>query len=385
MGRDTLNKLVVLGATGSIGRQTIDVATRLGVPIAAIAANTASDALYELAATNPDALVCVADPGGGRERFEAEFDGRVHFGPGAISEVAALPKTTVVNGIVGAAGLRASLSALYAGNRLALANKESLVAGGPLVLAALEEGGGALIPVDSEHSAVWQCIVGEPEASVDRLILTASGGPFHGMTASELETVTVEQALDHPTWAMGPRISTDSATLMNKAFEVIEAHYLFRVGYDDIDVLIHPQSVVHSFVEFSDGVVKAEVGFPDMRKPIQYAMTEPGRARVDHVPFSLAGQTLSFAEPDRETFPSLDLGYRAGRLGGTATAVLNAADEVAVAWFLRDRLRFVDIPRVVEAVLGSHDVRMPRNVEDVADADLEARQQAESICASLSR
>lgn len=380
VGRDPLNPLVVLGATGSIGNQTLEVASRLGVPVVAIAANRASDELFEIALAHPDAIVCVADPGEGRSRFESRFGDRVHFGPGAVTEAAALPNSTVVNGVVGAAGLRSSLSALYAGNRLALANKESLVAGGSLMLEALNDGGGELVPVDSEHSAIWQCIVGESRSSVERVIITASGGPFRGMTRGELESVTVAQALHHPTWTMGPRITTDSATLMNKAFEVIEAHYLFGMDYDDIDVVIHPQSIIHSFVEFSDGVVKAEVGFPDMRKPIQFAITEPDRADTDHEPFRIAGTSMSFEEPDREAFPCLDLGYEAGRIGGTATAVLNAADEVAVEAFLEGRIRFLDIPEVVSTALGRHDATIPRDVEDVAAADSEARAYATEAC-----
>lgn len=380
VGRDPLNPLVVLGATGSIGNQTLEVASRLGVPVVAIAANRASDELFEIALAHPDAIVCVADPGEGRSRFESRFGDRVHFGPGAVTEAAALPNSTVVNGVVGAAGLRSSLSALYAGNRLALANKESLVAGGSLMLEALNDGGGELVPVDSEHSAIWQCIVGESRSSVERVIITASGGPFRGMTRGELESVTVAQALHHPTWTMGPRITTDSATLMNKAFEVIEAHYLFGMDYDDIDVVIHPQSIIHSFVEFSDGVVKAEVGFPDMRKPIQFAITEPDRADTDHEPFRIAGTSMSFEEPDREAFPCLDLGYEAGRIGGTAPAVLNAADEVAVEAFLEGRIQFLDIPEVVSTALGRHDATIPRDVEDVAAADSEARAYATEAC-----
>lgn len=384
VGGDTLNPLVVLGATGSIGGQTLDVAARIGVPVVAMASHSASEALHELALAHGDAIVCVADPGEGRDRFEASFGDRVHFGPGAVTEAAALPNTTVVNGVVGAAGLRSSLSALYAGNRLALANKESLVAGGSLMLDALEDGGGELVPVDSEHSAIWQCIVGESRADVARVILTASGGPFRGMTRKELESVTVDQALHHPTWEMGPRITTDSATLMNKAFEVIEAHYLFGLDYGDIDVVIHPESIAHSFVEFSDGVVKAEVGFPDMRRPIQFAITEPNRVDTDHEPFRIAGITMSFEEPDRESFPCLDLGYEAGRIGGTATAVLNAADEVAVDAFLEGKIRFVDIPEVVSTVLGRHDATIPRDVEDVAAADSEARAYAAEECVARS-
>jgi len=383
VGWDPLNPLVILGATGSIGRQTLEVADHLGTPIRALAANRASDALFDAAAAHPDALVCIADPGEGQERFGSAFGTRAHFGPGAVTEAAAIGGSTVVNGIVGAAGLRASLSALYAGNRLALANKESLVAGGPLMLAALAEGEGELVPVDSEHSAIWQCIIGEPPESVSRLILTASGGPFRGLSIDELEHVTVAEALDHPTWSMGPRISTDSATLMNKAFEVIEAHYLFNVAYDDIDVVVHPQSIVHSFVEFMDGIVKAEVGFPDMRKPIQYAIDQPSRRQGSNERFNISGVTLTFEEPDTEAFPCLQLGYEAGRMGGTATAALNAADEVAIAEFLAGRIRFVDIATIVASVLESHSPIDPQSVEDIAIADSEARIRASEISAKL--
>ncbi len=383
MGRAPLNPLVVLGATGSIGRQTLEVADHLGTPIRALAANRASDALFDAAAAHPEAMVCIADPGEGQERFESAFGRRAHFGPGAVTEAAAIGGSTVVNGIVGAAGLRASLSALYAGNRLALANKESLVAGGPLMLAALAEGEGELVPVDSEHSAIWQCLIGEPPESVARLILTASGGPFRGLSIDELEHVTVAEALDHPTWSMGQRISIDSATLMNKAFEVIEAHYLFNVAYDDIDVVVHPQSIVHSFVEFMDGIVKAEVGFPDMRKPIQYAIDQPSRRQGSNERFIISGVTLTFEEPDNEAFPCLQLGYAAGRMGGTAAAVLNAADEVAVAEFLAGRIRFVDIAKVVASVLESHSPIDPQSVEDIAGADSEARIRASEVSAKL--
>jgi 1-deoxy-D-xylulose-5-phosphate reductoisomerase len=380
LGRHPLNPLVILGATGSIGTQTLHVASRMDVPVVAIAANRASDELFEIALAHPEAMICVSAPGEGRDRFDAELGERAHFGPGAVTQAAAIPNTTVMNGVVGAAGLRSSLSALNAGNRLALANKESLVAGGSLVTQALARGGGELVPVDSEHSAIWQCMVGEASTDVSRLILTASGGPFRGMTRTDLESVTVPEALEHPTWNMGPRITTDSATLMNKAFEVIEAHHLFGVDYNQIEVVIHPQSVVHSFVEFIDGVVKAEVGFPDMRKPIQYAIAEPGRVSTENPAFDIAGTTLSFEEPDRETFPCLDLGYEAGRVGGTATAALNAADEVAVAAFLDGRISFLEIPDVVAGVLDRHKATMPRDIEDVAAADKEAREYAAEEC-----
>jgi 1-deoxy-D-xylulose-5-phosphate reductoisomerase len=383
VGRPALRPLVVLGATGSIGGQTLDVAEQLAVPVIAIAARRPSDALLETARRFPRAVVCVTDPGERSDFLRGELGDRARLGPGAITEVAATPGSTVVNGVVGSVGLRSSLAALRAGNRLALANKESLVAGGSLLVEALEEGGGELIPIDSEHSAIYQCIVGEDPKSVARIILTASGGPFRGMKAGDLADVTPAEALDHPTWSMGQRISIDSATLMNKAFEVIEAHYLFSVGYEDIDVVVHPQSIVHSFVEFIDGVVKAEVGFPDMTKPIRYAITTPERAQVPHAPFSIAGVTLAFEQPDRGVFPSLDLGYEAGRTGGTATAVLNAADEVAVAAFLEGQIRFMSIAEVVAVVLERHEASSPRDIDDVEAADAEARAYATEACKRL--
>ncbi len=297
--------------------------------------------------------------------IDTTLERRIEFGPDAVAALARLPEATVVNGIVGAAGLEPSLAALESGNRLALANKESLLVGGPLVLSALESGGGELLPVDSEHSAIWQCIEGESDEEIRRVILTASGGPFHAHPEIDLERVSVADALAHPTWDMGERISIDSATLMNKAFEVIEAHFLFTLGYDQIDVVIHPGSFVHSFVEFVDGVVKAEMGSPDMRKPIQRALTWPGRMAAPTVPIDLMEIALTFSAPDRERFPALDLGYEAGRRGGNGPAVLNAADEVAVEAFLDRRIRFTEI---VEVVAGTLDAVPPAPISTLADA-----------------
>ena len=248
-----LRPVVILGATGSIGTQALDVANRLAIPIVGLAARRPSPELLALAHGHPVAAVAVAEPGDAAPEFRAELGGRVSFGPESVTVLASHRDATILNGIVGSAGLPASLAALDAGNRLALANKESLVAGGALVTAARDRGGGELIPVDSEHSAIWQCLVGEPARSVRRLVLTASGGPFRGLPVETLERVTPADALAHPTWDMGPRITVDSATLMNKAFEVIEAHYLFDMDYDTIDVIVHPQSYVHSIVEFRDG------------------------------------------------------------------------------------------------------------------------------------
>jgi 1-deoxy-D-xylulose-5-phosphate reductoisomerase len=290
--------------------------------------------------------------------------------------MAATPGTITVNAVVGAAGLAPTVAALRAGNRVALANKESLVAGGPVVVAAASVGQGEIIPIDSEHSALWQCLVGETADSVRRLILTASGGPFRGRSRAQMAEVSVEEALAHPTWNMGPRITIDSATLMNKAFEVIEAHYLYAVPYDRIDVVVHPQSIVHSVVEFVDGTLKAELGDPDMKVPIQYAITYPERKPAVLPPFDLTAADLEFEEPDRSSFPCLELGYWAGRTGRSAPAVLNAADEVAVAAFLDGAISFPAIADVVASTLDRVPVVDLGSVEDVLAIDQQARNTA---------
>lgn len=375
-----MKPLVVLGATGSIGRQTLDVASRLGIEVVALSSRTVSAALIDAADAHPTARVVVAGaPPSEQSELVERIGPRVRFGAEALVELASIPGTVVVNGIVGVAGLPSSVAALEAGNRLALANKESLVAGGDVVLDAARRGGGELIPVDSEHSALFQCLMGEDPAAVRRLILSASGGPFRGRTASDLEGVTVDEALAHPTWAMGPRITVDSATLMNKAFEVIEAHHLFGFGYDRIDVVVHPQSIVHSLVEFVDGSIKAHLGEPDMRVPIQFAITEPGRAAGALETFDLVGKTLTFESPDTDTFRCLALGYAAGRTGRSAPAVLNAADEVAVRSFLERRIGFTAIPEVVERTLEAVEVRDLDSVAAVQAVDREAREVAMSL------
>lgn len=375
-----VNPLVVLGATGSIGRQTLEVADRLEIPVAAVAARRGSEDLLAIALTHPEADVAVAAPTvGEQERLIAELGARVSFGPESLVDLAGRTGMTVVNGVVGAAGLSASVAALEVGNRLALANKESLVAGGPVLKRALRRGGGELLPVDSEHSALLQCLSGEDPSSVARLILTASGGPFRGRDAESIASVTVAEALAHPTWSMGPRITIDSATLMNKAFEVIEAHLLFDLSYDQIDVVVHPQSIVHSLVEFVDGSLKAHLGEPDMRVPIQYAITHPARRPGPLAPFPLAGQTLTFEPPDRAGFPLLDIGYEAGRRGGSAPAVLNAADEIAVQAFLDGRIGFSAIPRVVAGTLERVSLRKLEEVADVVAVDAEARSIASEL------
>lgn len=376
---------MVLGATGSIGRQTLDVASRLGLSVAGLAAGRPSAEFVALALGYPDAALAVA---GGthaeREEFSAAAGkGRVEFGTDAVVDLAATAGVVVVNGIVGLAGLGPTLAAVTAGNRLALANKESLVAAGDLVMAAVRITGAELIPVDSEHSAIFQCLIGEPADRLARIWLTASGGPFREWPTEDLEDVTPEQALRHPNWEMGRRITVDSATLVNKGLEVIETHRLFGLDYDLIEVLIHPQSVIHSMVEFSDSSVKAQLGPPDMRLPIEYALTYPERGPRIVDDFQWGGLALNFEEPDLERFPCLGLGYDAGRAGGSAPAVFNAADEIAVEAFLQGRLGFTGIPRVIASTLEAVAWRELAELEAVMEVDREARQTAASLIAGV--
>jgi 1-deoxy-D-xylulose-5-phosphate reductoisomerase len=292
----------------------------------------------------------------------------------------------VVSAIVGSAGLLGTWSALEAGKTVALSNKETLVMAGPLVMDLARARGGQVLPVDSEHSAIFQAMQAGRSGEVERVVLTASGGPFRGKKASDLEKVTVEDALKHPTWRMGPKITVDSATLMNKALEVIEARWLFDLPPEKIDVIIHPESIIHSFVEFTDGSVLAQLSPPDMRLPIQYALTWP--ERVPGPARKLCWAELSqfrFEQPDRETFPSLDLGFEVARRGGTCGAVLNAANEAAVGAFLGGELRFVDIPRVCRAVLDHHHYSARPTLSELADVDRRARQEVHRWIASTSR
>lgn len=343
--------VAVLGATGSIGASTLAVLARHPgrFRVAALTAHANGDALRALAAAwRPAYVACVApaapvEPGWGT-------------GPASLVAAATRPDADIVlNAVVGAAGLDATLAALGAGKRVALANKESLVVGGPLVLDAARRGGGTLVPVDSEHSAILQCLAGRPGQEVRRLILTASGGPFRTWPAERIAAAAREDALRHPTWSMGRKISVDSASLANKALEVIEAHHLFGVPYDRIEVVVHPQSVVHSFVEFVDGSVLAQLGQPTMEVPILYALTHPARIPDAALPpfDPAATASLTFEPVRNDAFPTLGLGLAAGRAGGAMPAVFNAANEAAVARFLDGSLRFGDIPRAIEAALAA--------------------------------
>ncbi len=374
-------RIAVLGSTGSIGRQTLDVASRNPdrVRVVALAANCSGEMLAGQARALGVTEIAIADAG--HAPGAAELPPRTSCSTGAESVVAlaaADDVDVVVNALVGAAGLRASEAALKAGKRLALANKESLVVGGDLLMPMAAEG--QLIPVDSEHSAIFQCLVGEDRARVARLWLTASGGPFRGWKREHLASVSVDQALAHPRWTMGPKITIDSATLMNKGLETIEAHHLFGMDYDAISIAVHPQSIVHSLVEFSDGSVKAHVGVADMRVPIQYALSYPDRWDAPVPPLDIASLgELVFEQPDVETFRCLALALEAGRAGGTVPAAMNAANEVAVAAFLDGRLGFTGIDAVVDTVMNEHDRRPVESFEQLEEVDAVSRRRATEL------
>ena len=353
-------RVCVLGSTGSIGTQTLDVARRHPefVKIVALSANTQAELLLEQArefSVEHAVLANVEIAEAWRARF-AEIGATLHAGSEAIVELCNLPEVDmVVNSLVGAAGMQASYATLVAGKQLALANKESLVVGGDVLMPLSTHE--TLLPIDSEHGAIYQCLLGEDPAEVTRLWVTASGGPFRGKKAADLQNITVEQALSHPTWNMGRKISIDSSTLMNKGLEVIEAHHLFAMPYDKIAVVVQPQSAIHSMVEFTDGSVKAHLGTTDMRIPIQFALSYPARwsAPVEPLDFRTLG-SLEFEAPDLETFRCLALAIEAGTTGGTLPAAMNAANEVAVAAFLDEQIPYLGIAELVERAMN-HAVR----------------------------
>ena len=369
----------LVGSTGSIGTQAIDVIH--GEPgryrVVAIGAATSADRLAEQAQALRPERVAIADSSlAGDLEARVPAGTEVWAGPEALAAIAT-SADIVLNGVVGFAGLPVTLAALEAGARLALANKESLIAGGPVVQRARQTPGAEIIPVDSEHSAIHQCLRSAGPGGTDRvarLIVTCSGGPFRGRSRAELASVTIDDALAHPTWRMGPKITIDSSTLMNKGLEVIEAHELFGVGYDRIDVVVHPQSIVHSMVEFSDGATVAQLSSPDMRLPIGYALAHPDRSASPFgaLDWATLGR-LDFELPDLDAFPCLGLAYAAGRAAGTAPAWLNGANEVANAAFLGGLIPWTAIPDVIQDALSGHDGGAASSVDAVIEADRRAR------------
>lgn len=371
-----MKKVVILGSTGSIGEQAIEVIRAAGDELRLIGISTHSgwERALEQASELGVERLAIADPTAA-SRCAEERDGVLAGQDGVAELVAGSGADLVLNAISGSAGLGPTIVALSEGIDVALANKESLVVGGDLVTALAEASGAAIVPVDSEHSALYQLLRAERPGTVERLVLTASGGPFR--KRRDLSDVTVAEALAHPTWEMGGRITIDCATLFNKGLEVIEAHHLFGFGYDAIDVVVHPQSIVHSLVHLNDGATLAHMGYPDMRVPISYALHLPERADVALPALDLASVgELTFEAPDLERFPCLRLAGEAGREGGTAPCVLNAADEVAVAAFLDERIPFTAIPEVVERTLEEVPATQPTHFNDLYAADAEARERA---------
>ena len=373
-------RVAIAGSTGSIGTQTLEFVDKSDgrFVVSALCVGSSADAVVAQAKKYRPEMVVVTEELARRQVAEALPQMRVEADMAVLADVA----DVVVNGVVGFAGLDVTMSTLRAGKRLALANKESLIAAGPVVNPLRSTPGAELIPVDSEHCAIHQCLRSSTEGvrEVSRLLLTASGGPFRGRSAEELRTVTREEALKHPTWSMGPKITVDSSTLMNKGLEVIEAHELFGISYDQIDVVVHPQSVVHSMVEFTDAAVIAQLSMPDMRLPIAYALEFPQRSNVRFGDIDWTTlKRLDFETPNREVFRCLDLAYQAGRIGGTAPAWLSAANEVAVAAFLEGRLSWWEIASVIERVMERHDGAHPRTLDDVLEADRTARRVATEV------
>jgi len=371
--------VLILGSTGSIGEQAIDVAGRSAeIRIAGLSADSSWERLLAQADAAGVATVALADADAAAAARESGWRGTVLAGEEGVRDLIARSEPDVVlNAIVGSAGLGPTIAVLSEGIELALANKESLVVGGELVMALAEAAEARIVPVDSEHSALHQLVGSEPPGVVERLILTASGGPFRGRF--DLDDVTREEALAHPTWDMGGKITIDSATLMNKGLELIEAHHLFAVPYERIDVVVHPQSLIHSLISLIDGAMLAHLGHPDMRVPIAYALHGPDRIELPVEPLDLAAVgELSFEEPDAAAFPCLRLAREAGEAGGMAPCVLNAANEVAVAAFLAGEIAFTGIPALVERVLESVPAPPPAHFADLFECDREARLRAEA-------
>lgn len=371
--------LSILGSTGSIGRQTLDVAQACGHQVAALTVNRSVELAEQQARQFQPQLVVAVDESAARDLKQrlADTSIRVVGGREGLMEAATLPQAdTVVTAVVGIAGLEPTLAAIDQGKRIALANKETLVCAGDLVMRRAEEKGAEIVPVDSEHSAIFQCLQGcKDRGEVKRLIITASGGPFFGKTREELEHVTRAQALRHPNWAMGAKITIDSATLMNKGLEFIEAMRLYHMPPQQIQVVVHRESIIHSLVEFHDGAILAQLGTADMRVPIQYALTWPERTPGPATPLDLLTcPPLTFAKPDPDTFRCLGLALECAQKGGTSTAILNGANEVAVELFLEEKLSFLDIARLVEGALERVASKPADTLEDVLEADRAARQ-----------
>lgn len=381
IGSENLKKISILGSTGSIGTQSLDVVrNNPGFKVEGLSTNSSIDKLYEQIEEFGPRHVSVGTEEAKYELLRKLKDGgikdvEVYSGESGLLEIARDESEILITSVVGMVGLLPTLAAIEKGKKIALANKETLVTAGEIVMKAAEEKGSEIIPVDSEHSAIFQCLNGERRSEVERIILTASGGPFRGRKLDELKNISVREALNHPNWSMGSKISIDSATLMNKGLEMIEAKWLFDIDMEYVCPIVHPQSIIHSMVEFVDGSIMAHMGTPDMRIPIQYALTYPYRARnnVEKLDF-LKLKSLTFEEPDRDTFKAIRLAVDSANAGGTMPSVLNAANEVAVELFLKEKIGFLDIADSVEAAMEAHTVKSKPSLEDILEADRWARE-----------
>ena len=381
-----MRRIVIAGSTGSIGTQALDVISRSdSLEVVGLAAGSSVDTLLEQAVAHGVERIALADPDAAARAGERWTGGRELAGAeGLVELIVETECDLVLNSLVGSAGLGPTVAALGEGIDLALANKESLVVGGELVMALAEATGARIVPVDSEHTALHQLIAGQPAGSVERMTITASGGPFRGRTRAELGEVTAEQALNHPTWQMGGKITIDSATLMNKGLELIEAHRLFPVGAEAIEIVVHPQSVIHSLVEYVDGSVLAQLGAPDMRVPIAHTLAWPERMETPCQRLDLVAiGALAFEAPDPARFPALRLAREALAAGGAKPAILNAANEIAVASFLERRLGFLDIASLVGEVLARFDPPAPTSIDAVLEIDGEARRVAAALTGKI--
>jgi len=383
-----MQNIAILGSTGSIGTQSLEViaANQNQFTVSALAAYQNDVLLEEQIDFFKPQLAVLVDKQAA-DRLVRRYKGRTTILSGQDGLMAAATQAetdTVLTSLVGFAGLEPTLAAINAGKKIALANKETLVAAGELVTSLAAENKVSILPVDSEHSAILQCLQGERQHNISRIILTASGGPFKGFTREQLEKVTVADCLKHPNWSMGKKITIDSSTMVNKGLEVIEAKWLFSVDYDQIDVVIHPQSIVHSMVEYTDGAIIAQLGMPDMRLPIQYAFTFPDRCSSTFPKLDLTQtQPLTFYPPDNIAFPALQMAYHAGRTGGTLPCVFNAANEIAVASFLADKIRFLDITFLIHATMEQHTTIIHPTLKDIIAADTWARKYADELISDM--
>ena len=373
-----MKSVTLLGSTGSIGQNSLNVIrqNRRAFKVHGLSTKGMLDRFQEAITEFKPSSVCLAD-GDDPGALSLSRKTRIHEGRDGLNELAAEKSDILINALVGAVGIAPTYHGIRKGRRIALANKETLVAAGTLIMETVKKRGAEIVPIDSEHSAIFQCLLGAQGKEIEKILITASGGPFRKMAESDLKNVTVQDALKHPTWPMGPKITIDSATLMNKGLEIIEAHFLFNVPFDKIEVVVHPQSLVHSMVQFVDGSILAHMGPPDMKIPIQYALTYPVKTPMPgpRLNFPELGH-LYFEKPDFNKFPCLGLAFAAGKEGGSMMAVMNAANEVAVDRFLKGRMAFTDIPKLIEKSMGSHRPLRKYSLEQILDIDAETRKKA---------